>query len=83
MKYPRDAYYRMRPGRFNVLCELLECERRHLFFPTLASMGEVLGCTRQNVGRHLARLVDDGLIDKLGLGRYRTNHAGRKYLREC
>ena len=83
MKYPRDAYYRMRPGRFAVLKTLYDWFKVHQYYPTLAVVAEVLGCSRQNVYCHLARLVEDGLVDKPAYGRYIVNHEGRKYLREC
>ncbi len=82
MNYPRDVYYRMRPGALAVLRELLLWEEGNKCPPTLQNLADQLGCTRQSIHYHFKRLLADGLIDKGGPGRYMTNQAGRKYLRE-
>ncbi len=82
MKYPRDVHCRMRSGRFGVLKALSDWEDTHRCSASLAILGEIIGCSRQSVYQHLQRLMADGLVDKEFRGRYITNRAGRRYLRE-
>ncbi len=81
MKFPRDIYYRMRPGRFRVLKLLGDWKAVHGCAPTVRAMGEVLERSGACVHEHLQRLVRDGLV-VVKFGKYATSRAGRKYLRE-
>ena len=82
MKYPRNVYYRMRPGRFRVLRAVFAWELSRPYPPTVRGIGLRLDLSGACVHQHLMRLLDDGLIDG-AKGKYFTSRAGRKYLREC